>query len=278
MEAPQKPSAGKRKKEPVECEEQRQQDERKPYYLTDGTESRDNIRVMFNVHDFLESQPIGRFVNTDEFKGALKIDLCDSRNAWLANSLRSNRAIVSRMDANGGLLLKRKHPFDIHDDATLRHHLLFKLPNGQVKSDKELVMIGMSESELKGTYPSVFMDVDTLIEDGDVTAVMHSNGTRTLFPTVPGMQATQMCRDLWHSIKVPSGPDLQKEMLRLKLRTSQDYRKRTERDAMRRRAEQAHQESLEEQAKQAKKEARMAKQMEKYCNKNFMKNRHLAES
>jgi len=133
------------------------------------------------------------------------------------------------------------------------------------------VMLGVSESELKGTYPSVLMDVDTLIEDGDLTAVMHSNGSRTLFPAVPGMQASQMCRDLWHSVKVPSGPDLKKEMLRLKLRTEEDYRQRTERYASRRRAEQAHQEKLAKEANEAKKQAKFDRQMEEWRARNGFK-------
>ena len=267
MQARQKPSAGKRKA-PIQCEEQRCQEERKSYYLTDGTETRDNVFLMFKVQEFLASQSIGRFVNTDEFKGAMKIDLCDARNSWLAEALRSNPTIVSKVDANGGLLLKRKHPLDIDNDATLRRHLIFNIPKGYVENDNGLVMLGVSESELKGTYPSVFMDVDTLIEDGDVTAVMHSNGSRTLFPAVPGMQASQMCRDLWHSIKVPSGHDLRKEMLSRKLRTEEDYRQRTERDATRRRASQAHQEKLAQEAKQAKKQEKFDKQMEEWRAKN----------
>ena len=271
MQAPQKPSVGKRKKQPVECEEQRMQDERKPYYRTDGTESKDNIHVMFDVHEFLASQPIGRFVNTDEFKGALKIDLCDARNSWLAESLRFNPSIVSDVGADGGLLLKRKHPLDIHNEGTLRHHLLYKIPRGDVKTDNGLAMLGVSESELKGTYPSVFMDVDSLIEDGDVAALMHSNGSRTLFPAVPGIQASQMCRDLWHSIKVPSGPELKKEMLRLKLRTEEDYKQRTERDARRRRAEQDHREKLAKEAKEEKKKEKFAKQMDEWRAKNGFK-------
>lgn len=231
------------------------------YYLADGTARATN--PMYGIHEFLQSQPIGQFVTMNDFKTDMKIDLTDERNVWLVECLLRNTEITTRFDDNGTLLFKRKHALDIHDDATLRHHLLYKLPEGHIVDESGLVMMGTLETELRNTYPSVYMDVDALIEDGDLVSVPGINGVSALLPAPPGIQASAMCRSLWDSIIVPSRNDLQNALIRSGRRTEADYEKRKQYHAKQRRVEQDERAAISKEAKNAARDEKIKKMMHK---------------
>lgn len=191
------------------------------------------------------------------------IPLDDNRNSDLRSDLYNNPGLTVT-EEDGTMLVRKVAPMQVENKADLCDLFKNRIPNGQVTTKNGLSALGVCEKDLEGAYGGIERDIDGMISNGEIVSISdHSRaGLNVYFPGVRGVAASPALKDMWNSVKVPEEKDLRAELIRMKLRTKEEYELRDKRVKDRNEAELKRLEEKKKAEKEAKRTTNAPLQVE----------------
>lgn len=144
------------------------------------------------------------YVTSHDILEHFRLDIFDHRNHHFRRRIADNPHLRV-IDQDGSFSVRHRPKMDIHNREQLGGLFSHRLPGGleRVDGHSRDALIGVHEDDIKDAYPSISMDLDDMVQAGEVCCLQDKPprgvGKRIFFPAPHGSPFG--APSLYHSIK-----------------------------------------------------------------------------